>query len=89
MTIDSFNHYASKVIGALTLFGIPLDVHSLQFSLIIITRCGFGLPFPWAHSSSAEDELGLGESLSVVSQNIILRLATPGWLYKLPIKIKK
>ncbi|KAI0919986.1 hypothetical protein AcW1_002899 [Taiwanofungus camphoratus] len=62
-----------------------IDLHMSKFTLGIITRCGFGLPFPWV-ASGDDHEMPFEKALAVVSEEIILRLAAPRWAYKLPIK---
>jgi len=67
--IQSANHYLSK------------------FALGIISRCGFGLSFPWAGVANESDnnELSFEEALNIVSEKSTVRLATPEWMYRLPI----
>ncbi|EPQ50610.1 hypothetical protein GLOTRDRAFT_96877 [Gloeophyllum trabeum ATCC 11539] len=45
-----------------------------KFALGIISRCGFGLPFPWSDPSSSEGGGSDGE-----------KLATPRWVLSLPL----
>ncbi|EPQ50622.1 cytochrome P450 [Gloeophyllum trabeum ATCC 11539] len=52
----------------------------------IISRCGFGLPFPWSSVTAASEEMSFEKALTIVSEKSIIRLAAPRWLYYLPIK---
>ncbi|KAJ7489683.1 cytochrome P450 [Mycena galericulata] len=56
-----------------------------KFALILIARCGFGQPISW-NSEPTPSGMKFGEALSIVSGSSILRLVTPRWMYKLPIK---
>ncbi|TFK45531.1 cytochrome P450 [Heliocybe sulcata] len=56
-----------------------------KFALGIISRCGFGLPFPWADTANDDRDMPFRRALALVSENSIIRLATPAWMYKLPI----
>jgi len=56
----------------------------LKLALIMISRCGFRLPMPWDDSGSEKDA-SHGKALAIVSATSILRLITPGFMYKLPI----
>lgn len=62
------------------------DADPMQFALGIITRCGFGLPYHWTASGGGGGEMSFEEALHTVSENAVIRLATPAWAYKLPIK---
>ncbi|KAH7906468.1 cytochrome P450 [Hygrophoropsis aurantiaca] len=63
------------------------DINHLtrNFALVIISRCGFGLPMPWKKQDDAQG-LSFGEVLTIVSDTSIPRLIIPRWTYKLPIK---
>lgn len=55
-----------------------------QFALVIITRCGFGFrDFAWKEEHTGA-EMTLNDALTVVSESVITRLATPEWMYRLP-----
>ncbi|KZT20301.1 cytochrome P450 [Neolentinus lepideus HHB14362 ss-1] len=56
-----------------------------KFALGIISRCGFGLPFPWV-SNTTLDGMTFDEALLVVAKASIIRVSTPRWAYKLPIE---
>jgi len=57
----------------------------LKFSLTIICRCGFGMPMPWADEAQG-GKMSFPEALTMVSETTILRLITPSFLFRLPIK---
>ncbi|KAF8075089.1 cytochrome P450 [Lyophyllum atratum] len=59
---------------------------SAKLALIIISRCGFGLPMSWADVDDKEGSLSFGQSLTIVARTSILRLVIPLWVYKLPIQ---
>ncbi|EMD35589.1 hypothetical protein CERSUDRAFT_116316 [Gelatoporia subvermispora B] len=56
-----------------------------KFALGIISRCGFGLSFPWIDNSDGH-EMSFEKALTLVTEGFILRLAAPRWAYMLPIK---
>ncbi|KAI0339034.1 cytochrome P450 [Trametopsis cervina] len=64
----------------------------LKFALTIICRCGFGIPMPWSEEGSSYDDedaegaMGLPEALERVSESLLLRLALPAWVYRLPVR---
>ncbi|EPQ50605.1 cytochrome P450 [Gloeophyllum trabeum ATCC 11539] len=62
----------------------PINPHLGKFTLGVISRCGFGLPFPW--TSDTAEGMSFDRALTVVSAGTILRLIVPRWAYKLPIK---
>lgn len=61
---------------------------SPQFTLCIISKCGFGIATSW-HSSKAQSDLSetfnFSEALRIVSQTLIPRIVLPNWVYSLPI----
>ncbi|KAJ7489388.1 cytochrome P450 [Mycena latifolia] len=59
---------------------------SRKLALILIFRCGFGLPMPWDDAPTDQNGLTFGKSLTVVTETVIPRLIIPSRLYKLPIK---
>ncbi|OCH86766.1 cytochrome P450 [Obba rivulosa] len=56
-----------------------------KFALGIISRCGFGLPFPWVDDSE-NHEMSFEKALTIVTGGFIVKLAAPLWAYKFPIK---
>ena len=86
VSIDCINDYTKRVWSycSYNLAWHESDRH--QLALILICRCGFGLPFPWTVSSSLDGKADIDKSISTVSNNIAIRLAAPRWMYQLPIK---
>ncbi|KAJ7210978.1 cytochrome P450 [Mycena rebaudengoi] len=66
------------------------DIHPIttKLALTLISRCGFGAPLAWNgnRSSQSESIMNFAEALGLVSETHIIRLITPRWMYKLPIK---
>ncbi|KDQ59781.1 hypothetical protein JAAARDRAFT_632566 [Jaapia argillacea MUCL 33604] len=62
---------------------------TMKFTLIIISKCGFGYNLPWDFSSPT-GEMTFAEALMIVSNALILRMIIPRWMYRLPIpKLRK
>ncbi|KAL4243493.1 cytochrome P450 family protein [Abortiporus biennis] len=55
-----------------------------KLALVVIARCAFNFPTKWTDIDS--EEVTAGRALQTVSTTVILRLAVPRWMYKLPIK---
>ncbi|KAF7374654.1 Cytochrome P450 [Mycena sanguinolenta] len=64
------------------------NLHSLllRFTLVMICRCGFGMPVDWKQSTGNDEIAIFDRSLSVASTTLIHRLIFPSWIYKLPIQ---
>ncbi|KAJ3487095.1 hypothetical protein NLI96_g3786 [Meripilus lineatus] len=56
-----------------------------KLALIIISRCGFGLPATWADESNPAKP-SYGKTLGIVSETLISRLVIPKWVYSLPVE---
>ncbi|KAF7347785.1 Leukotriene-B4 omega-hydroxylase 3 [Mycena venus] len=56
-----------------------------KLALILIARCGFGVPMPWMDAPTDENGLTFAKSLTIVTETVIPRLIIPSWFYKLPI----
>ncbi|KAJ7176649.1 cytochrome P450 [Mycena filopes] len=56
-----------------------------KLAVILIARCGFGLPMPWVDAPT-ENGLTFGKSLTIVTETVIPRLIIPAWLYQFPIE---
>jgi len=56
-----------------------------QFSLIILSRCAFGIPRKWLADEYASKEVALREYLDLVTNSYMVRAVTPRWMYSLPI----
>ncbi|KAF8575025.1 cytochrome P450 [Ramaria rubella] len=65
---------------------VHINPLTTKFALIMISRCGFGLPMPWVDTREGDNELTWSEALGIVSKTAILRLITPRWVYALPIQ---
>ncbi|KAJ7680799.1 cytochrome P450 [Mycena polygramma] len=58
-----------------------------KVALLLISRCGFGTHIAWQTEDKSESSvIPFDQALSIVSSNSVLRLITPRWMYKLPIK---
>ncbi|KAJ7468959.1 cytochrome P450, partial [Mycena galericulata] len=62
------------------------EAEDILLALILIARCGFGLPMPWVDAPTNENGLTFGQSLTIVTDTVIPRLIIPSWFYKLPIE---
>jgi len=61
--------------------------HFTQFSLVALSRCGFGNHLPWKSEESSSDAMAsFGSALETVSKSFIVRLMIPKWMYLLPIE---
>ncbi|OCH86767.1 cytochrome P450, partial [Obba rivulosa] len=78
--IDGENWYKQKQVTVES-----INKYLSKFALGIISRCGFGLPFPWVDNSD-DHEMSFEKALTIVIEGFIIRLAAPRWAYKLPIK---
>jgi len=58
----------------------------LKFSLLMIGRCGFGLPMAWSHEKSEDNKLSFEESVRKAAETLIPRVLLPSWTFKLPIQ---
>ncbi|KAF7339420.1 Leukotriene-B4 omega-hydroxylase 3 [Mycena sanguinolenta] len=56
-----------------------------KLALILIARCGFGIPMPWGDPPTSTNYNTFANSLIIVTETVIPRLLVPSWLYKLPI----
>ncbi|TFK45547.1 cytochrome P450 [Heliocybe sulcata] len=62
----------------------PINGYLSKFALGVVSRCGYGLPFPW--NTDNREGMSFDRALMIVSGGTILRLIAPRWAYKLPIK---
>lgn len=62
-----------------------VKVFADKFSLIILSRCAFGVPLGWKQEKPKEGEMTFGDALLHVMDSCIARLITPRWMYLLPI----
>ncbi|TFK45544.1 cytochrome P450 [Heliocybe sulcata] len=63
-----------------------IDHYTSKFALGIISRCAFGLPFPWSSTPTNGNESSFHHEISTVCEASVLRLAAPKWLWYLPFK---
>ncbi|KAJ7615517.1 cytochrome P450 [Roridomyces roridus] len=58
-----------------------------RFTLVMICRCGFGMPVSWKQGGTSQDEIDIFDrALSVASSTLVHRLIFPKWVWSLPIK---
>ncbi|KXN80680.1 Cytochrome P450 4d8, partial [Leucoagaricus sp. SymC.cos] len=76
-------------VWSLPLDSIPIPESSLprsQYTLFIIGKCAFGLPFTWSEPPTAPDgTMSLQEALRLSNETFLTRVLTPKWAFKLPI----
>ncbi|KAJ7121497.1 cytochrome P450 [Mycena epipterygia] len=78
MTAEGWIHETDMLIS-------PINEITTKFALILIARCGFGQQLSW-DTPAQSSGMPFGEALTIVSASHIVRLITPRWMYKLPIK---
>ncbi|KAJ7615498.1 cytochrome P450 [Roridomyces roridus] len=58
-----------------------------RFTLVMICRCGFGMPVSWKQGGTSQDKIDIFDrALSVASSTLVHRLIFPKWVWSLPIK---
>ncbi|KXN81826.1 hypothetical protein AN958_03666, partial [Leucoagaricus sp. SymC.cos] len=63
-----------------------VEVPAIQYTLFIIGKCAFSLPFTWSKLSTALDgTMSLQEVLHLSNDMFLMRVLTPKWTFKLPI----
>ncbi|KAF7329958.1 RNA helicase [Mycena kentingensis (nom. inval.)] len=64
------------------------NLHSLllRFTLVIICRCGFGIPVEWKQSAGTDEISTFDRAISTASTTLILKLIFPKWAWALPIR---
>ncbi|KAK0187605.1 cytochrome P450 [Armillaria mellea] len=55
-------------------------------ALVMICRCGFGMPVEWTQGRDHSELATFDRELSVAARTIILRLILPDWAWKLPTR---
>jgi len=58
----------------------------LKFTLLMIGRCGFGVPMTWYDETNEADQTTFEYSARVAAETLIARFVLPSWAFKLPIK---
>ncbi|KAF8526648.1 cytochrome P450, partial [Hysterangium stoloniferum] len=56
----------------------------LKVSLMIVARCGFGLPIRWSNRE-VEQVMSIADAISIAAESLLLRVMLPSWAFKLPI----
>ncbi|KAG5646389.1 hypothetical protein DXG03_003712 [Asterophora parasitica] len=63
-----------------------MDNITTKLALLVISRCGFGLPFDWAAPPVAPDgKMSVQEALRVLTKSHIVALLMPDWVRYLPL----
>ncbi|PBK84236.1 cytochrome P450 [Armillaria gallica] len=57
-----------------------------RFTLVMICRCGFGMPVEWTQGIDHSELVTFDRELSVAARTIILRFILPDRVWKLPIQ---
>ncbi|KAK0445840.1 cytochrome P450 [Armillaria borealis] len=57
-----------------------------RFALVMICRCGFGIPVEWTQGRDHSELATFDRELSVAARTIILRFILPDWVWKLPVQ---
>ncbi|KAK0243729.1 cytochrome P450 [Armillaria nabsnona] len=57
-----------------------------RFALVMICRCGFGMPVEWTQGIDHSELATFDCELSVAARTIILRFILPDWVWKFPIQ---
>lgn len=69
---------------------ISYEPKAFQAVLVILGRCGFGLPMPWPKDDHVDvdpgKEISLVDAIRLSAATFRVKSTVPGWLYKLPIK---
>ncbi|KZV76574.1 cytochrome P450 [Peniophora sp. CONT] len=63
----------------------PMNRLTSRFTLLMITRCGFGHHLTWKKETVEKDEMELSDALDWVGLSAIAQLALPRWAFKLPV----
>ncbi|KAH9973813.1 cytochrome P450 [Lactifluus volemus] len=64
-----------------------VQAYTTRLAFLVISTCGFGLPFRWEEPTETDDGgMGIQKAMRIWVDTVIVRLLTPSWVYKLPIK---
>lgn len=85
VSIPEVNQLLLKVLRDYACVSADLEIY-LQFSLLIIGRCGFGLPMAWSPEKSKDNELSYEESVRKAAETLMPRFILPLWAFKLPVQ---
>jgi cytochrome P450 len=65
----------------------PVQAYTIRLAYLVISTCGFGLPFRWEGPSENDDRsMDIQDAMRIWADSGIVRLLAPSWAYKLPIK---
>ncbi|EGN98791.1 hypothetical protein SERLA73DRAFT_181431 [Serpula lacrymans var. lacrymans S7.3] len=56
-----------------------------KYALLIITSCGFGLPFTWESPPSGSGSMTIQDAVYTITQTLTFSIVAPTWLWSLPI----
>lgn len=59
----------------------------IQFTQVVICRCGFGLPIEWTPRKDGTTLAHFEEALSLATDTLHIRILTPNWLWALPFNL--
>jgi hypothetical protein len=65
----------------------PVQAYTIRLAFLVISTCGFGLPFRWREPTEDDDGgMGIQKAMGIWVDTLYVRLLTPSWAYKLPIR---
>jgi hypothetical protein len=65
----------------------PVQAYTIRVAFLVISACGFGLPFQWEEPIENDDGgMNIQEAMRIWMDTVSVRLIAPLWVYKLPIK---
>jgi hypothetical protein len=65
----------------------PVQAYTIRVAFLVISTCGFGLPFRWEGPTENDDRgMDIQEAMRIWADTGTVRLLTPLWVYKLPVK---
>ncbi|KAH9973784.1 cytochrome P450 [Lactifluus volemus] len=64
-----------------------VQAYTTRLAFLVISTCGFGLPFRWEEPTETDDGgMSIQKAMRIWVNTSVVRLLTPSWAYKLPIK---
>ncbi|KAH9973810.1 cytochrome P450 [Lactifluus volemus] len=65
----------------------PVQAYTTRLAFLVISTCGFGLPFRWEEPTENDDGgMSIQKAMRIWVNATVVRLLTPSWAYILPIK---
>jgi cytochrome P450 len=65
----------------------PVQAYTIRVAFLVISACGFGLPFQWEELTENDDgEMGIQKAMQIWVDTVFVRMVAPPWAYKLPFK---